>query len=220
VLAWDAKQGIVVNGVATDESLGNRQIEDLDTIGRRITLTVPPRSKSDKAAEMIDERWESSDLKVLISAHSSDTRWGEIDYRLTKIRRVEPPEDLFLVPADYTLEYSGWPQGQGRPGRAYTPRILYQTLGANPLARAQSDQRNSCYRSKIARSLLPIIADATRQALAADKSAAAWMAFDSCAGRNFQSEVPCEQSHRASQRCGSRGYPAQSRDAGRRNLGV
>jgi hypothetical protein len=69
-LTWDASKGIVVNGVATDESLGNRQIEDLEIVGRRITLTVPPRSRDDKAAEMIDERWESPDLKVLISAQS------------------------------------------------------------------------------------------------------------------------------------------------------
>jgi hypothetical protein len=41
-----------------------------------------------------------------------------------------------------------------------------------------------------------------------------------CAGRNFQSEVPCEESHQASQRRGSRGCRAHSRDAGRPNLGV
>jgi hypothetical protein len=128
-LAWDAKKGIVVNGVATEESLGSRQIEELATAGRRITLTVPPASKSDKGAEMIDERWESSELKVLISAHASDTRWGEIDYRLTNIRRVEPPEDLFVVPEGYTLVTIGAP---GEPSLSLGGPDSYSV--AHPLA--------------------------------------------------------------------------------------
>jgi hypothetical protein len=81
--------------------------------------TIPPRSRDDTVAEMIDERWVSPDLRVLISAHCSDSRWGEIDYHLTNIRRVEPPEELFVVPADYTIQYSGPPDdpwlGLGAP---------------------------------------------------------------------------------------------------------
>ena len=34
---------------------------------------------------------------------SSDSRSGTTDYRLTKLRRVDPPQDLFVIPLDYKL---------------------------------------------------------------------------------------------------------------------
>jgi hypothetical protein len=52
----------------------------------------------------VDERWESKDLKLLIAAFFSHSRTGELEYRLANVRRVEPPSELFVVPADYTLK--------------------------------------------------------------------------------------------------------------------
>ena len=57
-----------------------------------------------KPIELVDERWESGDLKLLISAHSSDTRVGELDYLVTNIRRVEPSPDLVVVPPDHSFD--------------------------------------------------------------------------------------------------------------------
>jgi hypothetical protein len=88
-----------------DELLGNRRIADVETTGRRVTMTIPVgHLRNDRPIEMVDERWESPELKVLIFAHSSDSRTGDVEYRLTNIRRVEPPADLFVVPPDYTID--------------------------------------------------------------------------------------------------------------------
>jgi protein-L-isoaspartate(D-aspartate) O-methyltransferase len=56
-----------------------------------------------------DGRVVAVEVDKAISGHVSDSRWGETDYLLSNIRRVEPPEDLFVVPADYMIEYSGPP---------------------------------------------------------------------------------------------------------------
>ena len=63
----------------------------------------------DRAAKPLESLggWESPELKILISATSSDPRAGDIEYRLTNVRRVEPPPDLFVVPPDYVIDYSG-----------------------------------------------------------------------------------------------------------------
>jgi hypothetical protein len=45
----------------------------------------------------------SRELRLLIAAHYSDSRTGATDYRLTKLRRDDPPPELFVVPRDYKL---------------------------------------------------------------------------------------------------------------------
>lgn len=77
------------------EPLGTRQIAGVETEGRRFTTTVP-------SGQIVDERWESSELKLLIYSRLSDPRTGVLEYRLANIRRAQPPADLFVVPADYS----------------------------------------------------------------------------------------------------------------------
>ena len=62
---------------------------------------------NDRPFDVVDERWESPDLMLLMHANSSDPRTGEIEYRLTNVRRVEPPSDLFVVPPDFTMASTG-----------------------------------------------------------------------------------------------------------------
>ena len=91
-----------------EELLGTHQIEGVQTIGRRITMTVPIGVfGNDRPFEIVDERWESPELKLLIYSRSSDPRTGVIEYRLTNIRRLEPPADLFMIPADYEVASTG-----------------------------------------------------------------------------------------------------------------
>jgi hypothetical protein len=94
-----------------DQSLGSRQIAGVEATGRRITITVPVgQLGNDRPMQIVDERWESPQLKhLLIYSLTSDPRTGVVEYRLTNIRRTEPPADLFVVPADYTVGS----QGQG-----------------------------------------------------------------------------------------------------------
>ena len=71
------------------ESLGTREISGVTTIGRRIGAN--------------DERWESTELKLVIYSHRIDPSTGaDIEYRLTKITRTEPSPDFFVVPEGFT----------------------------------------------------------------------------------------------------------------------
>ena len=87
-----------------EESLGIRQISGVEVSGKRITVTVPAgQLGNDRPMQIVDERWESPQLKMVIYARHSDPRTGVIDYRLANIRRTEPALDLFVMAADYTM---------------------------------------------------------------------------------------------------------------------
>jgi hypothetical protein len=87
-----------------ETSLGTRDIEGLTAIGTRRTLTVPVGAiGNDRAIEIIDERWVSRDLHVLLSSRYQDPRTGVVTFQLTNVRRGEPASSLFGVPAGYTV---------------------------------------------------------------------------------------------------------------------
>ena len=90
-----------------EESLGGRRIAGVDTIGRRGTVTIPiGQVGNDRPIEIVDERWESPELEIVIYSHSSDSRSGVIEYRLANIQRTEPDPSLFVIPEDYTPGFS------------------------------------------------------------------------------------------------------------------
>jgi hypothetical protein len=81
-----------------DEPLGSKRIAGVDTIGRRIRMVVPPGYRwNDKWIEMVDERWESADLQLLVKSWHSDSM-GTIEYQLANIRRTEQAAHLFELP--------------------------------------------------------------------------------------------------------------------------
>ena len=89
---------------AKTESLGTRQIEGLPAIGEKTTSTIPTgRIGNDRPIEIFDERWESSDLKVVLLLRHRDPQTGEVEFRLTNIKRAEPSLDLFKVPSNNTF---------------------------------------------------------------------------------------------------------------------
>lgn len=93
-----------------DEALGHRRIAGVETTGRRITLTVPAGYRGNREPiEMLDERWESADMMLLIQSYHSDAR-GTIEYRLSNIRRTDPPAHLFEIPSDYSLDVTSTPE--------------------------------------------------------------------------------------------------------------
>lgn len=86
-----------------DESLGTKHIAGVEATGRRLTIVVPARYRhNDEGNEVVvvDERWTSAELQVVIQSRHSDSR-TTIDYRLSNIRRNEPSPHLFELP-DYT----------------------------------------------------------------------------------------------------------------------
>ena len=86
------------------ESIGVRQIEGLEAVGTRMTAVIETgRIGNDRPIEIVDERWESRALKIVLHSKHSDPRTGIVEYRLTNVSRAEPPRELFTVPSDYVL---------------------------------------------------------------------------------------------------------------------
>jgi len=89
-------------GDVRDESLGSKRLAGVEATGRRIAIVMPPGyRRNDQWIEMVDERWESAELQLLIQSRHSDSR-STIEYGLSNIRRTEPPAHLFELPPDYT----------------------------------------------------------------------------------------------------------------------
>jgi hypothetical protein len=96
--------GLPRNWPVKRESLGTKDIDGISAAGQRITTTIPIGSMgNNKPIDIIDERWESVELKVLVRSLHRDPRSGDIEYTLTKISRMEPPASLFTIPAGYKI---------------------------------------------------------------------------------------------------------------------
>jgi hypothetical protein len=103
------------------EALGKQLIEDVEAEGTRTTVTIPTgKIGNDRPLEIISERWESTELKVVVLSKYIDPFAGETTYRLTNIKRAEQPSTLFEVPADYKLAEER-PQPNNWPGRRKGP---------------------------------------------------------------------------------------------------
>jgi hypothetical protein len=98
------------------ESLGKQTIEGLLAEGRRTTTTFPPGSVGNTAAiEIVVVTWVCTDLHVVVLGKRSDPRVGDMTYRLTSIKRGDPPASLFEIPAEYRVETEGERRlGEGR----------------------------------------------------------------------------------------------------------
>jgi hypothetical protein len=69
----------------------------------RVTITIPAGAiGNNKEIKVVNERWYSDELKVLIKSVNTDPRFGVNTYELTDIKQTEPEQALFKPPADYT----------------------------------------------------------------------------------------------------------------------
>lgn len=90
------------------ESLGKQSIEGVLAEGTRTTLTIPAGAIGNELAiQVLDERWYSPDLKVVVLRKHSDPRSGDTVTRYTNISRAEPPPTLFEPPADFKVSEAG-----------------------------------------------------------------------------------------------------------------
>ena len=88
------------NGVS--ETLPARSINNVWVKGTRVTVTIPTgRVGNDHDLKVVNERWASDDLKLLIKTSNDDPRFGTTTYELTNIVQKEPDPSLFVLPADY-----------------------------------------------------------------------------------------------------------------------
>jgi hypothetical protein len=90
------------------ESLGSRDFDGVRADGKRTTHTIPAGAiGNEKPIAIVSERWFSPELNVVVMSRSVDPRSGETVYRLTDIKRGEPPAEWFRVPADYKVRSPG-----------------------------------------------------------------------------------------------------------------
>jgi hypothetical protein len=76
----------------------------MSATGTRSTLTIPVgQIGNDRPLNVITERWQSSELQLLLRSTHDDPRTGRVEFRLINLRRGEPSPDLFTVPSDYKV---------------------------------------------------------------------------------------------------------------------
>lgn len=86
------------------ESLGTREIEGVQAEGMRITTTIPAGAiGNEREIVVINERWYSNDLQMIVLSKRVDPGFGEQTYRLTNINRSEPAVSLFSPPDGYQI---------------------------------------------------------------------------------------------------------------------
>lgn len=86
------------------EVLPPQTIGGISVKGSRVTMTIPAGTfGNDRDVKVINERWYSDNLQVLVKSSNSDPRFGVTTYELTNIVQAPPDPALFRVPADYAM---------------------------------------------------------------------------------------------------------------------
>ena len=92
-----------------EETLPNKTIEGLNCTGKRTTVTIPAgQIGNEKPITIVQETWYSPDIEAVVQSTTSDSRSGTTSYKLTNVKRVEPPAEKFEVPSDYSVSGPGF----------------------------------------------------------------------------------------------------------------
>jgi hypothetical protein len=92
------------NGTITRESLGQKSISDLDTVGSREITTINPGVNGYKAPEpTIKEFWYSPRLEINLIVKRFEPRGGAQNFTLQNIDLSEPNPKLFIPPPGYQI---------------------------------------------------------------------------------------------------------------------
>jgi hypothetical protein len=85
------------------EVLGTQFIGGVQVKGSRVTSIIPAGTfGNDRDIKVVNERWYSDDLQVLVKSVNNDPRFGISTYVLTNIVQTPPDTTLFQIPVDYT----------------------------------------------------------------------------------------------------------------------
>ena len=86
------------------QDLGQQKINGVMAKGSRVTITIPAGALgNNREIKVVNERWYSEDLQVLVKSVNTDPRFGVNEYELTNISQSDPAVSLFQPPSDYTL---------------------------------------------------------------------------------------------------------------------
>ena len=85
------------------EDLGQQMLNGVQAKGSRVTETIPANTfGNNRDIKIVNERWYSDDLQILVKSINNDPRFGVNTYELTDIDRSTPDPSLFLPPSDFT----------------------------------------------------------------------------------------------------------------------
>ena len=102
----------IANGTVKKEDLGAQTINGIPAQGTRYTRTIPAgQIGNDKPITIVNERWYSTDLQIVVKSTRNDPRFGSTTYTVSGIQRQEPAASLFTVPAGYTVTQGRGPRG-------------------------------------------------------------------------------------------------------------
>jgi hypothetical protein len=88
----------------TEEELPSQFTSGMLAKGSRITITIPAGTFGNHGPlNVLNERWYSEDMRILLKSSNSDPRFGTTTYELTDIVQRPPDPSLFQVPSDYRL---------------------------------------------------------------------------------------------------------------------
>ena len=95
-----------------DESLGHKTILGVPVTGTSAQITLPVGAfQKNHEIQILDERWISKELQLLMDSRTDDSEYGTLEHRVTGISRSEPPAELFEIPAGYApipTKYPVW----------------------------------------------------------------------------------------------------------------
>ena len=144
-ITWNSdEQASGKNYDTKNESLGTQTIEGVNAEGKRTTTIIPVGAIGNAMPiEIVYERWYSPELQLTVRSRHSDPRFGVQTYRLTNIRREEPPASLFSPPANFKQGGDKMkpvptnppkpppPAGKGAPPKPPAPTEPKKTLSEN-----------------------------------------------------------------------------------------
>jgi uncharacterized protein YdeI (BOF family) len=92
------------SGGPVKEDLAPQTVNGLFSRGSRVTATIPAGAiGNDRDLKVVNERWVSDDLQVLVKSTNTDPRFGTSTYELTNIVQAAPDAALFKIPDGYTV---------------------------------------------------------------------------------------------------------------------
>jgi hypothetical protein len=102
------QSGPVINKSAAappvDEDLGVQSVNGVLAKGTRTTINIPAgQIGNDRALQVVNERWYSDDLGMIVKSSNADPRFGTTTFELNNISRLAPDPSLFQIPADFTV---------------------------------------------------------------------------------------------------------------------
>jgi len=88
----------------TTENLAQQTINGVTAQGFRNTMTIPKgQIGNNRDIKIMNERWFSDDLQILVKSVSLDPRFGDSTYQVTRVAQGAPDPALFQIPSDYTV---------------------------------------------------------------------------------------------------------------------